>query len=251
MDTDGEWGKRHTNASKIRMTQNLVYQKAGTVDNRPPNTFGESRIGRKARRKALDRHFKALRLLEGRPAKSGPPIPNSEKRGHREFYTLEQCRRGGRASGNTRRAKAAKRWREVELLSRRGQGIRQIAAVVGYSPGWVSRLVKRLCGVFREHIHHRPTAAPPGARTFSLLELYHWRLSNLLRSTPNRRDRSRLERLKYTTERRILAYVDKVEEAAPVQAVLMIKSAVERRRALADVPIAEATRLVNSEFRYA
>ena len=103
-------------------------------------------------------------------------------------------------------------------------------------------------GCFAEHIHHRPTAPPPGGRTFSLLELYHWRLSNLLRSTPNRRDRARLERLKYTTERRILAYVDKVEEAAPVQAVMMIKMSVERRRALADAPIAEAVQVVNREF---
>ena len=59
-----------------------------------------------------------------------------------------------------------------------------------------------------------------------------------------------MERVKYTIERRVVAYVHRVEQAAPVNAVMMTKSAVERRRALVDVGITEAVQVVNREFAW-
>ena len=98
------------------------------VDNAPTfpdiGNLGRSRVARKLRRKTLDAYYVALRRHQRRPALSGPPIPNSEKKGSRQFYTLEQARRGGRRSGETRRRKAEKKWREVCTLRRRGFGIR-------------------------------------------------------------------------------------------------------------------------------
>ena len=84
------------------------------------------------------------RQYDGSPAKSGPPVPNSQKRGRRAFYSLEQARRGGRRSGEARRRKAEKKWLEVCTLPRRGFGVRQIARAVGFTAGWVSQLVRRL-----------------------------------------------------------------------------------------------------------
>ena len=80
--------------------------------------LGTSRIGKKLTRKALDAYYVALRRYEGKPAMSGPPIPNSEKLlGRREYYTLAQCRLGGHRSGETRRRKAqpavAMTWHDV------------------------------------------------------------------------------------------------------------------------------------------
>ena len=78
--------------------------------------LGKSRIGKKLVRKALDRYYSALRLSDRRAAKSGPPVPHSEKQGRRRFYDLDQCRRGGRRSGEARRRKAEKKWQAVETL---------------------------------------------------------------------------------------------------------------------------------------
>ena len=82
----------------------------------------------------------------------------------------------------------------------------------------------------------------------SILELYHGSLSNKLRAGPNRRERARLEQQKHGYERRILAYVKTVRDAAPGMSEVMIKLASERRRFLAGCPIDEAIRLVNSDF---
>ena len=145
---------------------------------------GTSRIGKKLIRKAVDAYFVALRRYENRPAKSGPPIRNSEKHGRREFYTLEQVRLGGIRSGATRQRQAQPRWNDVASLRRRGFGIRQIARIVGYSAGWVSRLIKRLFSkqprVLPEHSFHypvwatrpRPVWATHGSRILTLATLY-------------------------------------------------------------------------------
>ena len=121
-------------------------------------SFGTSRIGKKLIRKALDAYYVASRRYEGRPAKSGPPVAGSEKNGRREFYSLEQVRLGGIRSGATRRRQAQLRWNDVASLTIRGFGIREISRIVGYSAGWVSRLIKRLFSkqprVLPEHSFH-------------------------------------------------------------------------------------------------
>ena len=152
--------------------------------------LGTSRIGKKLIRKALDAYYVASRRYEGRPAKSGPPIPNSEKRGRREYYTLEQVRLGGMRSGATRQRQAQPRWYDVASLRRRGFGIREISRIVGYSAGWVSKLVKRLFSrqprVFPEHYNQQdrqdrpqqqqqqqqPVWAIHGSRVLTLAALY-------------------------------------------------------------------------------
>ena len=187
---------------------------ARIVDNHPPDApafpdvdrLGKSRIGKKLLRKALDRYHVERRRYEGCPAKSGPPIPNSEKNGSREFYTLEQARRGGRRSGEARRQKVEKRWREVCTLRRRGFGIRQIARVVGYTAGWVSQLVRRLlpnpARPFTEHYHHQPQdtdtqarpsyrKASPRSRALSLFLLHSSNLKRLLQGDPSPPDKAR------------------------------------------------------------
>ena len=212
--------------------------------------FGKSRIGRKRARKVLDRYFRAVRRYEGRPARSGPPIRNSEKFGRREFYSVEQAKFGGRRSGQVRRAKAAKKWREVELLRRRGQGIRQIAALVGYSPGWVSRLVKRLCRVFPEHIHRRPKP-PPRSRILALIGLQWLHLGGVLDAGgQDRRDTVRFERLRRRTEGRITAYLNKLRVAAPGDLADVLVRAVAEVWCMADGGVAEGTRRLNEEHGY-
>ena len=100
-----------------------------------------SRIGRKARRKALDTYHRTERGQSGRPAKSGPPVPGSERTGRRTFYTLEQARIGGIRSGATRRFNARERHAKVRQLRAEGLSLRAIALVVGYSAATCSRIL--------------------------------------------------------------------------------------------------------------
>ena len=240
------------------------------VDNPPPDALdvdrlGKSRIGRKLRRKALDRYHSDLRRYEGRAAKTGPPIPNSEKRGRREFYTLDQERLGGRRSGVTRRRQAQPRWRQVMTLRRRGFGIRQIARAVGYTAGWVSKLVKRLMAspakVFPEHIHHQPQPTPralvPAAsrvswksRALSLMLVHCNHLCLLLREDLPPLHKARAERLLKRYRKRIIKYLRKVHEKEPrgVAENIYLGIAFKYQRVLSGLPIDAAVRKLNSEF---
>ena len=65
-----------------------------------------SRVGKKTLRKTFDADCRRLRREADVPARSGPPIPGSEQTGHRRWYTLAQCRHGGRLSGVARRDQA-------------------------------------------------------------------------------------------------------------------------------------------------
>ena len=243
------------------------------VDNHPPDApafpdvdrLGKSRIGKKLFRKAIDRYYSALRRYEGRPAKCGPPIPNSEKHGRRKFYSLEQCRRGGRRSGETRRRKAQKRWREVMTLQRRGFGIRQIARLVGYSAAWVSKLVKRLRPSpprsLTEHYHHPLSgAAPPpvwaanGSRLLTLAVLYRrsaLQMSNTPGLLPPKRNR--LDRQFALAQSRIIGRRGKRPSTGLLGAVgggsgVALGLALAACRELAALPINEAVRSVNTAF---
>ena len=100
-----------------------------------------SRIGRKLRRKAVDGWAKAERLATGRPAQSGPPIPNSEHTGHRRFFTLEQAHTGTIHSAINRQAKAEPKHRQAFALRAKGYTTKTIAAIVGYSRRHVRRVL--------------------------------------------------------------------------------------------------------------
>ena len=132
-----------------------------------------SHLGRKLRRKAVDAYCVAHRQWQGRPAKSGPPVPNSEKHGRRDFYTLGEAKRGGIKSGVARRNKAAAKWRAVTILAKRGKGVRQIARIVGYSAGCGVRALLNTVGCARRPsiawTRFPATSAFPGgvARTYT------------------------------------------------------------------------------------
>ena len=227
--------------------------------------LGRSRVGRKLTRKALDAYYVALRRYEARPAMSGPPIPNSEKLlGRREYYTLEQCRRGGHRSGETRRRNAQKRWNDVASLTRRGFGVREISRIVGYSPGWVSKLVKRLVSrltrVFPEHIHHQPQPQPiwatRGSRTLTLQVLYRrYALQALdaLEVSQPAPEQTRRERQFTLAQRRIVGRRGRKPSAGYLGALgkgsgVALGMAFIACRELDGLPINEAVIKVNREF---
>ena len=65
---------------------------------------------------------------------------------NRSKYTRQQCRAGGRISGEVRRYRASHKHAEVRRLRTEGLSQRAIAALTGYSQGTVSRILK---GVIR------------------------------------------------------------------------------------------------------
>ena len=100
-----------------------------------------SRVGKKTLRKTFDADCRRLRREAGVPARSGPPIPGSEQTGHRRWYTLAQCRHGGRLSGVARRDQAMPRWERIQQLHYRRHSLRTIARQVGLSHAQVGRVV--------------------------------------------------------------------------------------------------------------
>ena len=101
-----------------------------------------SRTGRKSLRKTFDADCRRLRREAGVAAHTGPPIPGSERTGHRRFYTLDQCRHGARLSGIARRDQAMPRWTQIEALHYQGKhSLREIARQVGLSLSQVHRVV--------------------------------------------------------------------------------------------------------------
>ena len=100
-----------------------------------------SRTGRKALRKTFDADCRRLRSEAGVPARTGPPIPGSERSGHRRFYTLEQCRRGARLSAIARRDQAIPRWERIQQLHYQRTSLRAIARQEGLGHAQVGRVV--------------------------------------------------------------------------------------------------------------
>ena len=140
-----------------------------------PDVFhlGKSRIGSKLARKALDAYHKAKRRVTGVRATYGPPVPNSEKHGRREYYIYFQTVKGGVHSGYVRNLRAQPKHKRVMSLRAWGFTIRAIAAIVGYSMRHVRRILHtprrtlaqrwadakarlaRLTGGGHEHSSHR------------------------------------------------------------------------------------------------
>ena len=114
-----------------------------TLSNVPqlPIPTPTSRTGKKTLRKSFDADCRRLRRQAGVPARTGPPIPGSEKTGYRRWYTLEQCRRGGRLSGIARRDQAMARWIQIQTFHYRRHSLRAIARQVGLSLAQVQRIV--------------------------------------------------------------------------------------------------------------
>ena len=112
-----------------------------------------SRTGRKSMRKSFDADCRRLRREAGAPARTGPPIPGSEKTGHRRFYTLEQQQRGTYLSGISRKDQATPTWERIQQLHYRRCSIRAIARQVGLSGSQVHRVIAgRLWGADGERI---------------------------------------------------------------------------------------------------
>ena len=165
------------------------------------------------RRQLLDAYYKALRRWSRRPAKSGPPIPKSERNGRRDFYTLRHSRNRGRKSGRVRLAKAIPRHKEVIRLRHQGHNpTSDRPAMVGYSLGWVYRILKGIAlksTGLREHIIHpsQPARTVKPAYSLARIIVYECHLETLLRrSGIDRRDRTRFEWRLRGFQRRETAY---------------------------------------------
>ena len=130
-----------------------------------------SRTGRKSLRKSFDADCKRLRRAAGAPARTGPPIPKSESNGHRRFYTLAQCRHGGRLSGVARRDQAVTRWQRIQQLHYRRYSLRAIARRVGLGRAQVGRRGVRAPMV----VNSVRGTRRPWARVLALNEVYRSR----------------------------------------------------------------------------
>ena len=142
-----------------------------------------SRTGRKTLQKTFDADCRRLRREARAPARTGPPIPGSERNGHRRFYTLEQSRHGAHLSGIARRDQAIPRWLQIQTLHYRRHSLRAISHQVGLSPSQVHRVISGR--LWREA--GEPPSPPPvvvnsargtprrWARTLALGEVYRSR----------------------------------------------------------------------------
>lgn len=221
-----------------------TYHTQLTVDNplpSPPDLSSvspNSRIGRKIIRKALDAYHVALRKATGRPAQSGPPIPNSEHKGKRNFYTLRSAVKGGIESGKSRRAKAAPWHKRAFDLARQGRGVRQIARELGKAPSTVSRvlrgIIRTACKLLPKHLLHPSPQPQYGARMPTLLTIY------AQREPEGRR--------KVWLEKRLSRYIQAIESKNPIGASEIIKAATRYAEHLRDMPVDIAIRTVNGWY---
>ena len=176
--------------------------------------LGKSRIGKKLLRKAIDEYSVALRRYEGRPAKTGPPIPASHKHGRREWFTLKQAEYGRQKSAAVRGAKAIPRHDKCKRLRFSRRTLREISEIVGYSIGHVSKIcsgrVPRpkgqqtpLPGGYANA--NSPVAWSHRSRSVALKMLYGAHMRRRLASDiPDRRRRSRLQGLARLNECQLL-----------------------------------------------
>ena len=243
------------------------YHPSAIVDNTPDapafpdvDHLGKSRIGRKLRRKALDRYHVALRRYEGRPAKSGPPIPNSEKHGHRVFYSVEQCRRGWLRSLQVRRANAQPKHDHCRRLRFAGRLLREISVIVGYSIAHISKIVRGK--IRRPSADPSPVAAVAGgdnanasarpkraARAIVQAALYHGQAFRGWVEATDVRERLRYERLMNRLEWRIIRYDLKLQEVAPADLSTIRRDSRALTFRFKGQPIAAGIQGVNMECR--
>ena len=91
---------------------------------------GESRQARNRRRSVYDRACRPNRILSGKAPKSGPPKGRPDRNGQRHYWTLEQCRNGGRKSGDMRRWRNRVRDNQIITLIRKGKTAKAVAEAV-------------------------------------------------------------------------------------------------------------------------
>ena len=223
--------------------------------------LGTSRIGRKLASKALDAYHVALRHAEGRPARSGPPIPNSEKRGRREYFTLEQVRYGNKKSLATRQLNAAPRHRAVKRLRAAGMTFRAIGEAIGYSAARCCQIVRQQAAEAKRkamdkaamllnlHSHHQHRPDRGGARQLILSLIHAHHLLKLLDSNPARQDRARYEALTRRYKARILAYLRAVWERQGGDFPILEDSWAVAE-SVSGMPVDEAIRVVNARYGY-
>ena len=236
-------------------------QDAPVVPNR--SHFGRSRVGRKALRKVLDAYHVALRRHEGRPAKSGPPIPNSEKHGRRSFYTLHQADYGRRKGLETRRRRAAPKRRAVQhYLDFTRLSYRRIGELVGYTGARICQLAKEFRAatvkVLNLHVHHQPpasdTPAPTSPRNLTLMLLYSNQIINLLKDSRPLPVKTRYEGLLYAYQKgsykaRLKQYISALHHrVSPEAATVALAEAFEIAEKLSQEPIDKAVRKLNKSF---
>ena len=94
-------------------------------------SLGTSRIGKKLTRKAVDAYYVAFRRYDGTLAKSGPPTPNSQKHGRREYLPYFETVKRGVHSGYVRNLRAQPRHNQARRLRAGGSTIKAIAELVG------------------------------------------------------------------------------------------------------------------------
>ena len=241
------------------------YADAPGLDNHSRN----SRTGRKMRRKIQDAHCVAERKRLGLPALAGPPIPNSEKNGRREYHTLQQVRYGNQRSQEVRQAKAAPKHREVIRLRKRGHTLAIIGEMVGYTAARCCQIVKEYAAHLKRkalqnaarrlnlHINHQtqpddpmPDPVDPAAsRHLALMLVNTHHLLKLIEADPGPIDKARYEQLAQGYKHRFKSYLSAVYAAqGPEHPVL------EESWALAEsvsgMPIDAATRAINADFGY-
>ena len=118
---------------------------------------GESRQARNRRRLVYDRACRPNRILSGKAPKSGPPKGRPDRYGQRHYWTLEECRNGGRKSGDMRRWR--NRERDNEIISLRLNG--NVSAAVAKAIGVCIRTVKYVMSRYR--VYGRPFVTRPQA----------------------------------------------------------------------------------------
>ena len=104
----------------------------------------KSRKGRKQRQRIKDALCRPARLRAGKAATWGPPKGLPDKNGCRDYYILDECRRGGRQSGAVRRFNVRKRDRAIRCdVHKRGLHPRDVARRHGVSLRTVYVVLKR------------------------------------------------------------------------------------------------------------
>ena len=206
-----------------------------------------SRTGRKTLQKTFDADCRRLRREARAPARTGPPIPGSERNGHRRFYTLEQSRHGAHLSGIARRDQAMPRWLQIQTLHYRRHSLRAISHLVGLSPSQVHRVVAgRLWREAREPpsplygvvVNSARGTPRRWARTLALGEVYRSRC------------RSGDKLLKRLTRRQEAYIKEIIKNRGQDDAAEIVTTTESYVLSLAHLDVAEAVQQVNQDSGY-
>ena len=207
-----------------------------------------SRTGRKSLRKTFDADCRRLRREAGVTALTGPPIPGSERTGHRRFYTLDQCRRGARLSGIARRDQAMPRWKQIQALHYQSRhSLRDISRQVGLSLSQVHRVVEgRLWRGDGEH-----KGSPFGVVVNSVRETPRtWARVLVLNEVYRSRCWGGTRLYKRMTARQGAYLKGIIKNRGPDHAAAVVAATESYVRSLSDLDVAMAVKQVNLDSGY-